>query len=198
MKIIDLTKELSPEIDIYPGDPEIRFTRLRTFPDDGCNLTLLNFGSHTGTHIDSLKHFTVDGTSCEALELERFVGESYVIHLTPENGLICDERIFAAASGMKDEKILVIDTGSSGYENIPVFETTLPEKLKKRGIITLGLSSPSLEPSYEMHTKLLGLGITIIEGLVNLDKLDGRTFISAAPLPIKGCDGSPVRAYAIV
>jgi len=61
---------------------------------------------------------------------------------------------------------------------------------------TLG-KKPSEHP-LPLHVKLLGRGIYLIEHLTNLDKLSRhRVILCAAPLKIRGAEGSPVRAFAI-
>jgi len=51
-----------------------------------------------------------------------------------------------------------------------------------------------------VHIKLLGAGTLIVEGLANMEQLptdEPFTFI-ALPLKLKGRDGSPVRAIAML
>lgn len=49
-----------------------------------------------------------------------------------------------------------------------------------------------------IHEILLGGGVTIIEGLTNLEQLThDRVFFAALPLKLTGGDGCPVRAFAI-
>lgn len=60
----------------------------------------------------------------------------------------------------------------------------------------------SIENCYEdvcaFHDILMERDITFLEVLKNLDKLTTDVFfMSYAPLPIKGLDSCPVRAYAI-
>ena len=43
-----------------------------------------------------------------------------------------------------------------------------------------------------------GVEIVIVEGLTNLEQLPERFTFAAFPLNIKGRDGSPIRAVAIV
>jgi kynurenine formamidase len=52
----------------------------------------------------------------------------------------------------------------------------------------------------EVHRTLLekDVEIVIVEGLRNLDQLPERFTLSAFPLNVKGRDGSPVRAVAII
>ena len=48
-----------------------------------------------------------------------------------------------------------------------------------------------------IHRILLGGGVTIVEGLVNLDLIpEDRCFFAALPLKIHRGDGSPCRAFA--
>ena len=53
---------------------------------------------------------------------------------------------------------------------------------------------------YYVHKTLLKEGITIIENLSsNLKFLaDKKVFFVAAPLKLRGLDGSPVRAFAVI
>jgi kynurenine formamidase len=60
----------------------------------------------------------------------------------------------------------------------------------------------SIENDYEdvsaFHDVLMAKNIVFLEVLKNLDKLKTDVFfVSYSPLPIKGLDSSPVRAYAI-
>ena len=60
----------------------------------------------------------------------------------------------------------------------------------------------SIENSEEdvkpFHDILMEVDITFLEVLCNLDQLHSDVFfMSFAPLPIKGLDSCPVRAYAI-
>lgn len=67
------------------------------------------------------------------------------------------------------------------------------EKLKE----SLGPGKTREQP-LPLHLKLLGNGVHLIEHLTNLNQLTRSRFIlAAAPLKIKGAEGSPVRAFAI-
>ena len=64
----------------------------------------------------------------------------------------------------------------------------------------LGRETPGLHPEKweQVHKILLKAEIVIVEGLAHLNKLKrDRVFFIAAPLKIKGRDGSPVRAMAV-
>ena len=68
----------------------------------------------------------------------------------------------------------------------------------------LGVEAPSvadvndIEEVTRIHKILLGGGVTIVEGLTNLDSLtQERALFVALPLKVEACDGAPVRAIAI-
>ena len=72
-----------------------------------------------------------------------------------------------------------------------------PEERITKLVETLGSGKPKENP-LPLHVKLLGNGVYLIEHLTNLNQLRRRRVIlAAAPLKIKGAEGSPVRAFAI-
>jgi kynurenine formamidase len=86
--------------------------------------------------------------------------------------------------------------------------------LVERGVTAVGVETACFEHSYERmvvghnydpgvtdpwpaHRICLASDVYVIEGLTNLDRVVGeRVKFSAAPLPVPGSSGSPVRAYA--
>jgi len=70
-----------------------------------------------------------------------------------------------------------------------------------REIGLLGMDTPTPSTSWkECHLILLGkaVEIVIVEGLTNLQKLPEQFTFIGFPLNIKGRDGSPIRAVAMV
>jgi kynurenine formamidase len=56
----------------------------------------------------------------------------------------------------------------------------------------------NFEELNRIHQILLGGGITIVEGLANLDQVRGpKVFFAALPLKIERGDGCPCRAFAM-
>ena len=79
----------------------------------------------------------------------------------------------------------IVDEGFSaaGYD----FLQEIPDNLRKPD-----------EPG-PIHTRILGNSIYNIEYLTGLDRVAGRKFwLSAAPLLLKGVEGGPARAYAVL
>ena len=74
MKIYDLSKEVFSAA-VFPGDPVAYHQPvLELAKGDGCNLTALTLGSHTGTHMDAPSHFVPGGKTIDQVELSRCVG----------------------------------------------------------------------------------------------------------------------------
>ena len=74
----------------------------------------------------------------------------------------------------------------------------------QRRVKLLGVEPPSvadvhnLEELTRIHQLLLAGGVTIVEGLTNLDQLRAdRVFFRRLPLKIHGGDGCPCRAFAV-
>ena len=70
---------------------------------------------------------------------------------------------------------------------------------RRIGLLGMDTLTPSTDWK-EVHLTLLrgGVEIVIVEGLTNLEKLPERFTFVGFPLNIKGRDGSPIRAVAIV
>ena len=63
----------------------------------------------------------------------------------------------------------------------------------------MDLPCPNISDWTTVHRDILGSSTLIVEGLVNMEKLEDKEFLFIAlPLKIKGSDGSPVRAIAII
>jgi kynurenine formamidase len=107
---------------------------------------------------------------------------------------------------------LLLRTGWSRHVDEPdLFRNQLPRVSQalanwcvERRVRILGVEPPSVADVNDIpevtaiHRTLLGGGVIIVEGLVNLDRLtQPRVYFVALPLKIAGGDGSPCRAMAI-
>src|SRR5947208_1647102 len=80
MEIIDVSVPVRPGMITYPGDPEVRLERVSSIADgDVVNLSRLDFGVHSGTHVDAPLHFVDGGRSVESLPLDVLVGPCVVV-----------------------------------------------------------------------------------------------------------------------
>lgn len=170
MKIYDLTRTLSSETEVYPGDPAFALSHIMRMPGDMCNLGQMSLCLHTGTHADAPLHFIGNGADIGSLPLAHFAGRAYVAHIVPENGIIRTDAICRALDRLDGEHIFVVYTGHESFAGMPVFESEIGQLLRGAGIITLATDLVSAEPAGIMHRDLLEKGIVIIEALTALGR----------------------------
>src|SRR5262249_665392 len=83
MEIFDISVPIRPGMTTYPGDPRAEMERAASIEHgDVVNLTRIDFGVHTGTHVDAALHFIDQGTGVDALPVEVFLGSCVVVDAT--------------------------------------------------------------------------------------------------------------------
>ena len=179
MKIYDISQEVFG-CQVYPGDPAPeRKVLCSTEKGDLYNLTAFNMCAHNGTHVDAPFHFLKDGKTIDAIGLESFVGQAFVVE---HSGIV---------SG---------DDAAEIYEKAKDRDPEAAKVFASKGILLLGNESQTVGPEdapMEVHLILLGAGVVLLEGIRLTEVSEGRYFLSAAPLNLSGADGSPCRAYLI-
>src|SRR5687768_509895 len=70
---------------VYPGNPEIEIALQQAVAKGaGANVSVIRFGSHTGTHADAARHFFDDGQPVDQIPLSRLVGPALLVSF-PDN-----------------------------------------------------------------------------------------------------------------
>lgn len=189
--IIDISQEIF-SCKVFPGDPAPAMERiLSTEKGDICNLTAFSMCAHNGTHVDAPFHFIQNGDTVDKMGLEPFVGECYVArhegNVTAEDAanILDKARLVGAA-----ERILIAGRATVTADAARIFS--------QAGIKLLGNESQTVGPEdgpMEVHLILLGAGVVLLEGIILTDVVDGKYFLSAAPLNLGKCDGAPCRAF---
>lgn len=210
MRIIDLSKAMSPETPVYPGDNPIEFETKITH-DQGYHLTRLHFSTHSGTHVDAPMHFIRGGASIDSIDPGRFFGPAHCLDLRPlEPGQAIDvDRLSPHSAAFQAGSRVVLRTGWTEqcppddprhFTDHPVLTPDASQWIASRGVSLLGMDLPSPHSSEHLatHGPLLEAGIILLEGLTHMAELPGEFILVALPLPLRGVDGSPVRAVAIV
>ncbi|HSD46188.1 MAG TPA: cyclase family protein, partial [Pyrinomonadaceae bacterium] len=134
MPIYDLSVPLCAELPTYPGDPGIQISAWSSFENgDNANVSALNFGAHTGTHVDAPAHFLPGTKRVESLSLEVLIGEAEVIEV-PDNYLVIDEEFVVAKCAPGTIRVL-FKTRNSGLwtdefeTNFTYLELTAAQRL---------------------------------------------------------------------
>jgi arylformamidase len=194
MEIFDITRPLSGEILVYPGDLRPSFRQR----DEGKYLISdLHMSTHTGTHIDAPVHYLKSGDTIDTIPLINLIGRCRVVDVSGAGSNITAEQL----DGKTDNTLrLLLKTFFSGQnqfiENYPSLSFDAARLITGKGICCVGIDSPSIE-SYlcdgTVHRELLGKGCIIIE-LLDLSAVpEGDYDMIALPLRLEGLDGSPAR-----
>ena len=212
-RLVDLSHPLENGLPAFPGDPEIKVKIHSTVAESGCNLTEITLGSHQGTHVDVPYHFFDNGKTLDQMPLDRFCGPATLLDFAPggrlEPGSVLSRGMFeeheeAFAPGAKviyrtgwNEKF-----GSKEYfEGFPDLTLDAAQWIASRKIALLGMDTPTPSADFvPCHHIFLGEAaeIVLVEGLTNLHLIPKSFLFMGFPLNIKGRDGSPIRAVALV
>lgn len=185
MKIYDISQELFSG-KVFPGDPEpSREQILHIAKGDVCNLSKITACAHNATHLDAPRHFFNDGIDVAGMDLSRCLGPAIVVE--------CDTTFTADTvhqlAGEGHQRILI---KGQGVITVEAAEAMVSDKILLIGVEpqTVGVA----DTVQAVHKILLGHEMVILEGLVLRDVPVGKYMLSALPLKLAQCDGSPVRA----
>lgn len=212
LRVIDLSKQLDPLTETR----RCRLTRFNTggpIPDYHTHMDLM---SHLGTHVESPYHHRDEWPDVQALPLSCFMGRAIYVKLTdlePNSHIRPADMERACGGRIREGDIVILDSPYTMEPFTPKTNTAedkrlfvgreLAEWFVEKEVKCVGFGDGvSIENSAEdvgaFHDILMAENIVFLEVLKNLDKLTTDTFfLSYAPLPIRGLDSSPVRAYAI-
>ncbi len=205
MTILDISVPISNTLPVYAGDPGVEIIRASDMDaGSGYNLSRLNFGAHTGTHVDAPRHFIRDGDTIEQLDLNLLIGPARVVDMTRVDATISARDLDAANLPAGIERILFKTKNSALWEK-PGFQQDFvalapdgAQWLIDYGARVVGIDYLSAEafgsPDFAVHRALLGAKIIIIEGL-NLATVEpGAYQLMCLPLKLQGAEGAPARA----
>jgi arylformamidase len=198
-EIIDISVPVRPGMVTYPGDPTVTLERVVSIADGGVvNLSRLDFGVHSGTHVDAPVHFIDGAAAAESLPLDVLLGPARVLDLTAA------ERLDASAfDGVElQERVLLKTRNSELWERETFADEFLAltedgaRALIDAGVRLVGIDYLSIGDE-AAHQALLGAGVVAIEGLDLRGVEPGEYRLVCAPLKLVGSDGAPARALLI-
>lgn len=208
MKIHDVSVPIRDGGLVYPGNPAIHIELQQAIAKGaGANVSHVDFGSHTGTHVDAPRHFFDDGAGVDQIPLDVLIGQAMVVSFGDDVRAVTRgdlERL-----DLTGVQRLLLHTRNSTYltqdpdfhQDYTYLAPDGAEHLVAQGVKLVGIDYLSIEQfhsgHHRTHLTLLGAGIVIVEGL-NLDGIaDGRYELCCLPLRLAGCDGAPARAVLI-
>src|SRR3954463_14317434 len=82
MPLYDITVPIRGVMPVYDGDPGVKIESWSAFAKgDSSNVSMLNFGAHTGTHVDAPAHFIEGARKIDALPLDILIGRARVLRV---------------------------------------------------------------------------------------------------------------------
>ena len=188
----------------FEGDPEVHLGRAISIADGAvCNVSRLDYGIHSGTHIDAPIHFIDGAPGIEAMAIDAFVGPALVVDARSIEGPFDRAAIERLAIPSGTERVLIRSRNSELW-NEPTFSKAFSgvtedgaKALVELRVRLVGIDYLSIAPFGEpvpTHVALLGAGVAILEGLDLRGVEPGAVDLICLPVLIPGSDGAPARA----
>jgi arylformamidase len=185
---------------VYPGDPQVRLQLVSSIRAGAlANVSRLDFGVHSGTHVDAPIHFIDGAPAAETLPLEVLVGPARVIDATGVDQLDAE-----ALDGLEleGERLLFKTRNSELWardafaEDFVSFTESGARRLVERGVRLVGIDYLSIGDEGP-HGVLLAARVVPIEGLDLRGVEPGEYRLVCAPLKLVGSDGAPARVLLL-
>jgi arylformamidase len=197
VELIDVSVPIRSGMVTYPGDPGVSVERVVEIGEGSSyNLSKIDIGLHSGTHVDAPVHFIADGDGVDELPLDLFVGPCEVVELED----LSAASVARVPAGV--ERVLLKTRNSELWEResfVEEFER-LDEAgartLVERGVRLVGVDYLSVGDE-AAHVALLGAGVVAVEGLDLRGVHPGRYELICLPLRVVGADGAPARALLV-
>ena len=227
VEIIDLSQEIFTGMPVFPGMPDVNISMhvsheewddIRDSDIISPAVNRLEFGEHTGTHVDAINHMARQyrGQSIDTMPLTMFFTEGICLDFSHKGLRELIERadleraLSEANLEIKPGDTILLYTdhyrrafGTHHWHDGPGVSAEAARWLGEQKIAAFGVETMApgvLKVSNKQVHHICGeLGFTHYENMINLHRLIGRgrfRFI-ALPLRIRGGTGSPVRAVAV-
>ena len=207
--IYDISVPLRTGGVVYPGNPPILITPQQAISlGAGANVSRIDFGSHSGTHVDAPKHFFDDAPGVDSLPLDVLIGPARLIAMGDDVKSVGEAEL--KKHDLAGVERLLIRTRNSAWlasgssEFHPDYTFVAPDGaayLAGLGVKLVGVDYLSVEQfhsgHHRTHRTLLQREIVIVEGLLLSEPPPGDYELYCLPLKLVGLDGAPARAVLI-
>jgi arylformamidase len=197
MTIIDISVPVRTGMVTYPGDPEVRLERVKAIADgESANISKLDLGVHSGTHVDAPLHFIDGADGADELPLDVLNGPCQVV----EAAALDESAVGAVPEGAErvlfktpNSELWAQDTFPERFEQL---DGAAARALVERGVRLVGVDYLSVGDE-DAHRVLLGAGVVPVEGLDLRGVEPGSYELYCLPLRLVGSDGAPARAILV-
>jgi arylformamidase len=208
MPIYDISVPIQAQTPTFPGDPTIRIDGFKELSKgDAANVTALEFGAHTATHVDAPVHFIEGAATVGSLSLEALIGPALIVRIPDDAPAVTEEMVIGLDLRAADR--VLFKTRNSEFwarledgfrEDFTYIEPAAARALVGKGVRLVGIDYLSVEQfhsgSYATHLAFLEHGVVILEGLDLRGIEPGKYELICLPLRLEGGpgDGAPARA----
>ena len=194
---------------VYPNNPPISISAVQSIKaGNTANVSRIDLGSHTATHVDAPLHFMEGGTGVDEMPLDVLIGPARLICFSDDVLAVGEPELRRHDLGgvtrllIKTRNSAWLASGSSEFH--PDFTHVTPdgaEYLVSIGVRLVGVDYLSVEqfrsPHHKTHKTLLSNGVVIVEGLVLSEPPAGDYELYCLPMLMAGLDGAPARAILV-
>lgn len=203
--IIDITIPLNNDTPVWPGDSGIQIWHTAEIGQaSDFNISRMELGVHSGTHIDAPFHLFSNGKTIDAYALDQLIGSVLVVEIQLGIELITKEIL--ENIDFEGFKRVLFKTENSKYWNSdkPKFtdkyialSSSGAEYLADLGFCLVGIDYFSVSPMEDLlepHRILLKKSIAVLENIDLRAVQPGAYTLYCLPMKLTGTDGAPVRA----
>jgi len=199
---IDITIPVSETTPVWPGDPAPELnTMFSHSKGDNFQLSRLNIGLHTGTHVDAPLHFIPGGKGIEKLDIRKMMGLAQLMDfsgVTEITSELLEDRLIEGV-----QRVLLRTFYQ--YENRDLTAVKKPYRalnenaarfLVKSGVVLCGIDGMTIAIESQLetvHQILLKEEIVIVENLSLSELTEGLYEMIALPMLIPGAEAAPAR-----
>lgn len=208
MRTYDITLTISPDLVVWPDDPQVELGRVSKI-EEGANFNVsrLNMGVHTGTHVDAPYHVLENGQTVENIPIRLLTGRAYVLHV-PDVDIITVDMLEKSPIPPRTRRVLFRTRNSELWtkphktfkKDFVAVDPQAAEYLIQKGVKLVGVDYLSVAPfgdSVPTHEIFLKAGVVIVEGLNLSEVSQGRYTLYCLPIKLGKSDGAPARAILI-
>jgi arylformamidase len=201
---LDISVPISERTPIFTGDPTFSRDLAQDLTrGDVCNLSRLDMGAHTGTHVDAPRHFIDGAPTTETLALDACMGDAWVVDATALTSTIRASDLDRLAIPSGETRLLFKTRNSDlwsrdGFSSdFLAFGADAARWLVDRGVRLIAIDYLSIAPfgdPVDTHRAFLGAGVVVVEGTDLRAVEPGPYELLCLPLRLVGSDGAPARA----
>jgi arylformamidase len=187
---------------IWPGNAGVSLTPVKSISEgSSSNLSRLEIGTHTGTHVDAPRHFSEGAPGVDAIDPAVLVGPARLFRLPDVEHI---DRTLLDTLNLNGVTRVLFATRNSALLRRPEFESGFvylsddaAAHLVGLGIRLVGIDYLSIEKykaeGHRTHRTLLEAGVVIVEGLELSNVPEGDYELMCLPIKIQDADGAPAR-----